>query len=140
MSMLAPSPQQRRLAGQVAWERGRKINWSAITNSSQLSVIIDRMKAELSPLPATEAQVNAYGKVLAACVERVEGFDAEAYAEVPTDRTSANIALFNMRKELSKVERNVTRSADLGDFLEVTDDSSPAAVAEATTTGDDVPF
>lgn len=114
MALTRPKPEQRRLAGQIAWERGKTIvNWP--TTSSALSGLIQTLQA-MPPLPIADWQVDAYKRLVNDCAARVEDFDASAYAELPEDRKVANQMIFELRKKLSRVEFH-TAKANASEYL-----------------------
>lgn len=149
-----PSPQLRKFAGQIAWERGLSIDWSKNPTASQLSGMIDGLRRDVAPLPADEKQLSVYPKLIAAAEAKVEGFDLArvlsnanvdlAVGEMPADRATANQAMHAVRKVLSAAEyrQGVENYGSLLVSSEsVTETVEDVAGAVATSTdGDEIPF
>jgi hypothetical protein len=140
MALTAPSPQQRQFAGQIAWERGKKIA-TMPTTSSALNGLIQSLLANHAPLPAMDWQIDRYRRLLAECVAKVENFDPTGFSELPADRAAANKATFALQKMLNRVEyRSAVSNAD--QYL-VDEDSPEAAAVDVAATvveTDDIPF
>lgn len=136
VSQLQTSDSQRRLAGQVAWERGLKItNWPR--TSGALSGLIAAIKRDHEPLAAAEWQIERFQRLVNDCAERVEDFDAAAYSELPASRTDANIAIDRMEKALNSADFTATVKSATSDFVTVEETAPNAApVGDA----DEAPF
>jgi hypothetical protein len=143
MALTAPKDTQKRFAGQLAWERGKKIAQMPET-SSALSGLISTLLS-MEPLEATEWQIERHRRLVAECVAKVDGFDPADYSELPADRAAANRIAYGLQKRLNAVEYRAAQ-ANASSFL-VDEDSPEAAevektsAAEAATVADaDVPF
>lgn len=144
MALTAPSTAQKRFAGQLAWERGKKIATMPDT-SSALSGLIQELIANHTPLPTAEWQVEAFRRLVGEAIARIEDFDVSEYSEVPGNRAEANQAIHGLRKRLSGVEfRNARSNAASYLVDEGSDEAIQAATAQAVEDSridpDDVPF
>lgn len=148
-----PSPQLRKFAGQIAWERGQSIDWSKNPTAAMLSGLIDGLRRDVAPLPVDEKQLAVYPKLIAACESKIDGFDLGtvlananvdlAVGEMPEDRATANQAMHAVRKVLSAAEYRQSVQ-NYGDLL-VSSETTTAPVddvagAVAVADDDDVPF
>lgn len=143
MSLRTPTPQHKRFAGQIAWERGLKItNWPG--TSSALNGLVARIQQEHQPLATAEWQVEKFQRLVRSCAEQIEDFDVAAYSEVPSNRSEANKAIFAMEKQLSTLEYRTARASSLDDFVTVEGEeqaeAKPAADLSVEDNGDEIPF
>jgi hypothetical protein len=146
MALSAPSIQQKRFAGSVAWERGLSINvWPE--TSSGVSGLIKALQAKPA-LPIVEWQVDAIRNALASCVASVDGFDPTPYSELPTDRAEANKLLNVLNKILNPPDlthaayRQALESADayVTAYVEGEKPESERTDIAASVVTEEVPF
>lgn len=134
MSLARPKPQQKRLASQMAWERGQKIERMPET-SSALAGLMRHLDEEYEPLPVTEGQLEEIAKLTKFAEERVTDW-TERRLPIVT-RTDANKELFRIRTALSKVAFNEAKAA-ASEYLVARDD--PTADSAETPDAGDTPF
>lgn len=139
------SQSQRRMAGQVAWERDLQItNWP--TTPRGVSALIQSIKRDHSPAPVVDWQLDAINERLERAVVEVEGFNAaKAFAqarlvegEMPTDRTAANIMIRYLDEELGKAEFTKLTNADLSEYVAKRDSDEAASANRAKAAADSV--
>lgn len=145
MALSAPSIQQKRFAGIIAWERGKKIDVYPET-SSALSGLISALQ-QLPALPVTEQQVDLIRTRLAECVTAVPGFDPTPFSELPEDRAEANRMLNTLRQVLNPRDKTRAEFVQARDSFEAyVSDATQAAgaaradVTESVVTDEEVPF
>lgn len=135
MSLTKPSAKQTRFAGQLAWERGKKI-LSMPDTSSGVSALIDKLQRDFEPLATAEWQVEAFRRLVGECVARVEGFDPTEYAVVPENRSEANKAIYQLRGQLSRVAYHEAKAAAATNLVDIDADAEPGEAVET----DDIPI
>lgn len=141
--MALVSPRSMRFAGQLAWERGLKIEVRP-ANQTEASKLIDDLLAGKhgAPIAVADWQLDAIRERIVECVEKVSNFDASAFAELPEDRASANKAIRELDRMLNRATWHTT---DTAAFLTTADSAEAPSVAPADVdTGKvedaDVPF
>lgn len=143
------SPQQRRFAGQIAWERDLKItSWP--TTPKAVSALIQRMIREVAPVPVADWQLDAINERLEKAAVDVENFDAAAVfakaelseGEMPSDRSQANKMLRELDQQLGAAEFAAITSSALENFTAPrgSDQAKVALTASVEQAGDEVPF
>lgn len=125
--LTAPKASQKRYAGQIAWERGKKIVNMPDT-SSGVSGLIQNLLS-LPALPVEDWQLDSIRNLLAQCVEQIDGFDPADYSELPEDRGTANKIRHALTSALATNKFRATRRGDLSEF--VVDEDSDEAIAAA---------
>lgn len=137
------SPRSMRFAGQLAWERGLKIEVRP-TNQTEASKLIDDLLAGIhgAPIAVADWQLDAIRERIVECVEKVPNFDASEFSELPSDRASANKAIRELDRMLNRATWHSTNTAT---FLAPSDSAETSTVAPAdadtgTVDNPDVPF
>jgi len=144
MALSAPTIRQKRFAGVLAWERGKKIAVWPETSSGLSGLIAGLM--EMPALAITEKQVEIIRGLVVDCVASVPGFDPAEFSELPEDRATGNRMISTLKRVLNPPEKTRAEFVQARDsfdaYLVGESDATPDAdhVAASVVTDEEVPF